>query len=87
MALKTNHNHQHNHCRHPEVKYCVDCQRPYCTKCGKEWFSTSYSYPYSITTSASSGNFCGTLTSANTMGSNSSHAHTEVLDNEPEPIL
>lgn len=28
--------HKHNHCDH-ELKWCRDCQTPFCVKCNKEW--------------------------------------------------
>ena len=35
----------HNHCEHA-LKFCEKCDRPYCTKCLREWYSYSYSYSY-----------------------------------------
>ena len=26
----------HDHCVHA-LKFCVQCDKPYCTKCGREW--------------------------------------------------
>jgi len=31
-------------CEHKEVKYCPDCRKVYCMKCGKEWVEEVYQY-------------------------------------------
>lgn len=31
----------HSHCVHDNMKYCRDCQVPYCVSCGKEWRTTT----------------------------------------------
>jgi len=44
---------KHNHHDH-QLKFCRQCDVPYCTQCGKEWTSTSWTYttPYPWTTTS-----------------------------------
>ena len=37
--------HNHEHCNH-KLAYCQICDVAYCEKCGKEWGSKYYYYPY-----------------------------------------
>lgn len=38
--------HQHKHeCAHESVKFCADCAKVYCEKCGEEWTRAVPTYP------------------------------------------
>lgn len=40
------HEHKHDHCQHPHVKYCRQCDKPHCLDCGMEWNKEVYRYNY-----------------------------------------
>ena len=42
--MSTNHNHVHDHCMHPKLRYCSHCECVYCVDCGKEWRDRWYYY-------------------------------------------
>jgi len=33
----------HNHCEHV-LKFCDKCDRPYCTKCKREWYTQTFDW-------------------------------------------
>lgn len=54
------HHHCHD-CKHEDIKFCPQCQKPYCVDCGREWTDPcmrnhsdwTYIHPWTYTT-------CGT---------------------------
>ena len=45
------HNHKHEHCEHPRIKFCKDCRVVHCLDCKVEWSTETCKlnhYPWGI---------------------------------------
>ncbi len=74
---KVDHAHKHDHCKHANLKFCVQCNRPHCLDCGTEWnqYTTYFQPTYTYLGGTMAGQSTATLlTNAQASGAGSINA-------------